>query len=130
MVKGKGGVLRNMEDDTLIKTMLFDFFGELLTKKQHEYFDLYYNEDFSLSEIAARAGITRQGVHGIILRAEKSLEQMESKTGVVKRWLESRAELEYAQGLARELLDVLDNDDESADIARRLVSSLEQMGMN
>jgi len=85
-----------MEDETLQNTMLFDFFGELLTKKQQEYYDLYHNEDLSLSEIAEDAGISKQGVYDIIKRAEKTLVELESKTGIIKKWQETRAELETA----------------------------------
>ena len=55
-------------DEAVFRTMLFDFYGELLTDKQREYFDLHYNEDLSLAEIAQSEGITRQGVWDIILR--------------------------------------------------------------
>ena len=47
-----------MQDKKLAMIMLFDFFGELLTEKQREYFDLYYNEDLSLSEIAEKRGVS------------------------------------------------------------------------
>ena len=83
-----------MQDGTLQKTMLFDFFGEMLTEKQQEYFDLYHNEDLSLSEIAESAGISKQGVYDIITRAEKTLIEMEQKTGIIQKWIETRAELE------------------------------------
>jgi len=83
-----------MIDETLRNTMLFDFFGDLLTGKQQEYYDLYHNEDLSLSEIAESAGISKQGVHDIIRRAEKTLIEIEQKTGLIKKWLEARAELE------------------------------------
>ena len=43
-------------------TVLYDFYGDLLTEKQQEVIELYYNEDLSLAEIAALSGITRQGV--------------------------------------------------------------------
>ena len=43
-------------EDPVLRTMLFDFYGELLTDKQREYFDLHYNEDLSLAEIAALTG--------------------------------------------------------------------------
>ncbi len=66
-----------------MKTMLFDFYGDLLTEKQREYYDLYYNEDLSLSEIAENVGITRQGVHDIVARAESSLLETERKTGLI-----------------------------------------------
>ena len=84
---------REMEDGTLQKTMMFDFFGDLLTDKQQEYFDLYHNEDLSLSEIAESAGISKQGVYDIITRAEKTLIELEAKTGIIQKWLETRAKL-------------------------------------
>lgn len=82
--------------------MLFDFFGELLTEKQREYFDLHYNEDYSLSEIAEQAGVSRQGVWDIIHRAELTLCETEEKTGIIARFSErneilSRLESELAE---------------------------------
>ena len=88
-------------EDTVLRTMLFDFYGDLLTAKQRECFDLHYHEDLSLAEIAAMANITRQGVWDNIRRAEVSLHDMEDKTGLVRRFerqretaLVLRAELE------------------------------------
>lgn len=83
-------------DETLKKTMLFDFFGEMLTEKQREYYDLYHNDDLSLSEIAESAGISRQGVYDIIVRAEKTLKKFEQRTGVIQKWYETRTVLEQA----------------------------------
>ena len=57
-----------MKATPLEMSLLFDFYGETLTEKQRELFDLYYNEDLSLSEIAEHAGITRQGVRDSIKR--------------------------------------------------------------
>ena len=116
-----------MDDETLLMTMLFDFFGDLLTEKQREYFDLYHNEDLSLSEIAEKAGISRQGVYDVITRAEKSLAEMELKTGVVKRWHSMRADIEMAVDLARELLRLSGGKDESAGLANKLVTTLEAL---
>ena len=59
-----------MKNQTFRMTMLFDFYGELLTDRQKEFYDLYYNEDLSLSEIAENYGISRQGVRDVIVRAE------------------------------------------------------------
>jgi predicted DNA-binding protein YlxM (UPF0122 family) len=83
-----------MDSDTLFNTMLFDFFGELLTEKQREYYDLYYNEDLSLSEIAESVGISKQGVYDIVKRAEKTLIDTETKTGIINKWMQARTELE------------------------------------
>jgi predicted DNA-binding protein YlxM (UPF0122 family) len=66
--------------------LLFDFYGELLTDKQRELFDLYYNEDLSLSEIAEHAGISRQGVRDAVVRGEALLRDAEDKLGFVRRY--------------------------------------------
>jgi predicted DNA-binding protein YlxM (UPF0122 family) len=118
-----------MQDNTLHMTMLFDFFGDLLTEKQREYFDLYHNEDFSLSEIAEKAGITRQGVYDIITRAEKSLVEIEHNTGVVKKWQDTRNELILAEEIAKELLQLsgAGNNREFTDLAQKLVHVLKRL---
>ena len=81
--------------------MLLDFYGELLTNKQRECFDLHYNEDLSLSEIAEQLGISRQGVWDNIRRAESAMEDIEEKTGLLRRFEENRTALtELRQTLA------------------------------
>ena len=89
-----------MSEKTVQMTMLFDFYGDLLTEKQREYFDLYYNEDYSLSEIAENAGITRQGVHDIIARDENTVVETEKKTGLRKRFNDTNKALDGIAGLA------------------------------
>ena len=107
-----------MTEETLYRTMLFDFYGELLTAKQKEYFDLHYNADYSLSEIAEETGISRQGVWDIIKRAEETLRKTEEKTGLIKRFQETQtvlAEMEVTlealtastDGKARQLAEAL-----------------------
>lgn len=80
-----------MEDGFVNNAMLFDFYGELLTEKQREYYDLHYNEDLSLAEIAEQSGISRQGVWDIIRRAEAAMQAVEDKTGLIKRFNERNA---------------------------------------
>ena len=75
-----------MKSDTFHMSLLYDYYGELLTDKQKELFDLYYNEDLSLAEIAENYGITRQGVRDVIVRAEAILTELEDKTGIIKRF--------------------------------------------
>ena len=76
-----------MKNQTYRMTMLFDFYGEVLTPRQKDFFDLYYNEDLSLSEIAENSGITRQGVRDVIVRAEAIMTDLEDKTGLMKRFM-------------------------------------------
>lgn len=68
--------------------LLLDLYGEMLTEKQRDFLDLYYNEDLSLSEIAENEGITRQGVRDAIKRAEAQLYDMEARLGFAKRFEE------------------------------------------
>ena len=86
-----------MENSAVMHSMLFDFYGELLTDKQREYFDLRYNEDLSLGEIAEQCGISRQGVWDIIRRAETAMTEIEEKTGLIKRFLERNAQIDELQ---------------------------------
>ena len=74
-----------MEKRTLEMGLLLDLYGELLTEKQKEHLDLYYNEDFSLGEIARLSGITPQGVRDSIRRGEATLLDTEAKTGLLAR---------------------------------------------
>lgn len=75
-----------MKSDTFHMSMLFDYYGELLTEKQRELFDLYYNEDLSLAEIAEHVGISRQGVRDAIVRSESVLRETEDRLGLVKKY--------------------------------------------
>ena len=76
-----------MKNQTYRMTMLFDFYGEVLTPRQKEFFDLYYNEDLSRAEIAENYGISRQGVRDVIVRAEAIMTDLEDKTGLMKRFM-------------------------------------------
>lgn len=66
-------------------SVLLDFYGDMLTEKQREVVDYYYNEDLSLAEIAEHCGITRQGVRDSIKRAESQLYECEEKLGLMAR---------------------------------------------
>ncbi|MCL2774679.1 MAG: DNA-binding protein [Oscillospiraceae bacterium] len=73
---------------------LLDFYGNILTDKQKDAIDLYYNEDLSLAEIAEHQEITRQGVRDAIKRGEETLLEMENKLGFAKKIDEYRDVLE------------------------------------
>ena len=72
-----------MKLEELELSLLFDYYGELLTEKQRTCFELYYNQDFSLGEIAGEAGISRQAVYDTLARAESALRTMEGRVGAV-----------------------------------------------
>ncbi len=77
--------------DAVEMLLLFDYYGDMLTERQRMCLDLRYNQDLSLAEIAEELGVSRQGVHDNIIRAEAHLQKMEEKTGCVRRYLQSRA---------------------------------------
>ncbi|MBC8546532.1 DNA-binding protein [Clostridiaceae bacterium NSJ-31] len=66
-------------------SLLLDFYGDILTEKQKDAIDLYYNEDLSLAEIADHEGITRQGVRDSIKRGEAVLLEMEERLGLARK---------------------------------------------
>ena len=65
--------------------LLYDYYGDLLTDRQKECFELRYYQDLSLGEIGEELGISRQGVHDNLSRAEALLRNMEAKTGCAGR---------------------------------------------
>lgn len=78
------------EEQVLAKTnrvnMLFDFYEPLLTEKQQTFLKCYFQDDFSLGEIAAEFGISRQAVYEHIKRAEQTLDAYESKLGLLAKF--------------------------------------------
>ncbi|MCR5088448.1 MAG: DNA-binding protein [Oscillospiraceae bacterium] len=92
-----------MPDERLYRSMLLDYYGDLLTPRQRECFELYYNEDLSLSEIAEQCGISRQGAWDNIRRASEAMERLEEKTGLLHRGLHMHDQLESLAGKLRVL---------------------------
>ncbi|ADO77070.1 helix-turn-helix protein YlxM/p13 family protein [Halanaerobium praevalens DSM 2228] len=78
---------------TIKITMLFDFYGSLLTDKQQEIIKSYFFNDLSLSEIGANIGISRQGVYDHLHRSEASLKDYEAKLGLLKKYNRIRAKI-------------------------------------
>lgn len=91
-----------MDDERLKITVLFDFYGEILSNSQRDYIDLYYNSDLSLSEIGELRGVTRQGVHDVLSRARNALFNAEEKLGLAARCEALASAVEYLNRL-REL---------------------------
>ncbi|HIU87882.1 MAG TPA: DNA-binding protein [Candidatus Avilachnospira avistercoris] len=70
--------------------MLFDLYGELLTEHQRDIYSDLVNNDMSLSEIAESYGISRQGVHDVIKRCDKQLEDYEAKLHLLEKELSGK----------------------------------------
>ena len=71
--------------DALEMALLFDYYGGILTEKQRDCFDMRYNQDLSLGEIADTLGVSRQAVCDNLTRTEALLRRMEENIGCVKR---------------------------------------------
>lgn len=107
--------------DALEMTLLYDYYGDLLTERQRMCFELYHDQDLSLAEIAQELKVSRQGVYDNLSRAEATLRNMEEKTGCVRRSLQTRRALrtilEAASGL-------MDSSDEAVRIqAEKIISA-------
>ena len=85
----------------LEQTLLYDFYGELLTQHQRQVYEDVVLNDFSLSEVAENRGISRQGVHDMIRRCNRSLEEYESKLHLVEKFLAIRENVEKIRRLTR-----------------------------
>lgn len=66
-------------------TMMFDYYGKLLTKREYDVIDKYYNEDLSLNEIAQICDISKQAVSDSLKRAENKLYEYEQKLGLIEK---------------------------------------------
>ena len=90
-----------METTELI--LLYDYYGDLLTSRQRECFELRYYQDLSLGEIGQELGISRQGVFDNLSRTEALLVKMEEKTGCVRRDMKCRKAASAILNAANEL---------------------------
>lgn len=89
-------------------SLLLDFYGDMLTEKQRNMVEYYYNDDLSLAEIAENEGISRQGVRDSIKRAEAQMLEMEERLGLSRRFREMCAQAQEIGQLAQEIRQVSD----------------------
>ena len=87
-------------DRIVEQSLLYDFYGELLTEHQQTVYEAAVFEDLSLSEIAKDEGISRQGVHDLLKRCNKSLEEYEAKLHLVAKFKLAQQKVEQIQSLA------------------------------
>lgn len=76
-------------------SILWQIYGKMLTEKQYEYIDYYYNKDLSLSEIAEINEITRQAVRDIIKKGERKLFEFEEKLLFMKKTINQEKQIEH-----------------------------------
>ena len=89
-----------MQFKELKTSLLMDIYRSLLTEKQYSVMDMYFNLDYSLSEIAENEGITRQGVLDLIRRSEQKLLEYEEKLQLMKKFEITEKALTVIENLA------------------------------
>ena len=87
-------------EEIVEQSLLYDFYGELLTEHQQKIYEAALFEDYSLSEIAEEAGISRQGVHDLLRRCDKQLRAYEAKLHLVERFTGMREDVKHILELA------------------------------
>ncbi len=107
--------------DALEIVLLYDYYGDLLTDRQRECFEMRYNQDLSLGEIGQILGISRQGVHDNLTRTEALLRNMEQKTGCVGRDIACRKAAKVIRTAAEKL--VAHPEDTVSGLAREILSA-------
>lgn len=105
----------------LEQTLLYDFYGELLTEHQKQIYEDVVLNDYGFSEVAQEQGISRQGVHDLVKRSSRILQEYESKLHLVERFLTIKRRIEEMESslrdteepdkeqLTRQLQDILEN---------------------
>ena len=103
--------------------LLLDFYGNMLTEKQREVMNLYFNLDSSLSEIAGELNTTRQAVYDSVKVSKTMLENYEEKLSCVKKYLSNR---EVLLNTIREL-EALKKDCENAEKVQNIIDNLQKV---
>lgn len=90
-------------DSIVEKSLLFDFYGELLTDHQKKVYNEYIQNDLSVTEMAGLLGISRQGAHDMIRRCEKILNDYEQRLKLVSHYRKVKRMVSEIQQCANEL---------------------------
>lgn len=105
------------------RALLFDFYGPLLTPKQQEIYDIYFQQDLSLGEIAELKQVSRTAIFDLLKRTEEALEEYESKLGLVQRFEKNSETLQKLKARLTDLAEVLP--DTEWEYLHRLLKNLE-----
>ena len=107
------------------RSMLFDFYGELLTNHQQKIYSEAVFNDLSLSELSEEEGISRQGIHDLIKRCDKSLQEYEDKLGLIKRFQQIKTEIENIEAIIESNNNL--DDASKQELKSRLISIVEDL---
>ena len=85
-------------DNMAYESLLYDFYGVLLTDKQREVMELYHEENFSIVEIARELNVSKQAVYDNLRKSDKILRDYEAKLGLMWSLLKTRELIESIEG--------------------------------
>ncbi|TCT16974.1 hypothetical protein EDC18_101270 [Natranaerovirga pectinivora] len=102
------------------QTLLYDFYGELLTEKQKKIYECYFLNDLSLGEISEQEGISRQGVYDTIKRTTKLLENYENKLNLVKKFDNNKKRVSDIYEYTNKILNRLDDKDKIIEETKKI----------
>ena len=111
-------------DKFFYAAMLFDFYGEFLTEKQRRAYDMYFNENLSLAEIAGELGITRQGARDLIKRSESIMTKYETQLSLVAKHLKN---IEKTQEIIAALTELKNVNAENTQLCDRIAKIEEKI---
>lgn len=109
-----------MIDKIMEASLLYDFYGQLLTQRKQQVMKLYHEENLSLAEIAQEFGVSRAAVYESLKSAEKSLAEYEEKLGLVNKFMKSQNAIDRIDEVIDRL--IADHADKDEDLARELES--------
>lgn len=112
-------------DDITQASLLYDFYGQLLSRRQNQVMKLYHEENLTLSEIASEFGISRQGVHDALKNAERALDDYEKKLGLVAKFERSGYAVRQIDGIIDGIIRGLAAEDSAP--ARQAVDDLKKV---
>ena len=112
-------------DKIIERGLLFDFYGELLTDHQQKIYSEAVFNDLSLSELSEEEGISRQGIHDLIKRCDKSLQEYEDKLGLIKRFQQIKTEIENIEAIIESNKNL--DDASKQELKSRLISIVEDL---
>lgn len=107
-------------NEILKQALLYDFYGELLNDHQKEIYEQFVLEDLSLGEIAQDAGISRQGVHDLVKRCQKTLQGYEDRLHLVEKFLNIKEQI-------REIGSVMDEYEHSGQPAKEMIEKIRRI---
>ena len=99
------------------QALLYDFYGELLNNHQKEIYEEYVLDNLSLSEIAEEHGISRQGVHDLIKRADKTLNEYENKLQLIRKFLNIKDKVNQINEISANMTEGINEES-----AKRIIS--------